>query len=139
MMVFMSFERLINAGKGLRVAFSAHTIEECVWVTSVVKMNVWVTFELDGAFTTIFVRELGVELMLADLHKSIMFKTQVSLVETAPTLIVIINVYWPSFSEVTPFAIIRTLVARTELLKNAKLFGLTVKVGIIPGHPLFGE
>ena len=89
----MSFERLINAGKGLRVAFSAHTIEECVWVTSVVKMNVWVTFELDGAFTTIFVRELGVELMLADLHKSIMFKTQVSLVETAPTLIVIVNVY----------------------------------------------
>ena len=94
-MVFMSFERLIKAGKGLRVAFNAQTIEERVWVTSVVKINAWVTFELDGAFTTIFARELGVELMLADLHKSIMFKTQVSLVETAPTLIVIVNVYWP--------------------------------------------
>jgi hypothetical protein len=72
---------------------SAHTTEGRVWVTFVVKIKAWVTFELDGAFTTIVARELGVDMMLADLHRSIMSKTHVLIVDTAPTLIVIVNVY----------------------------------------------
>ncbi len=72
---------------------SAHTTEGRVWVTSVVTIKAWVTFKLDGAFTTIVARELGVDMMFADLHRSIMSKTHVLLVDTAPTLIVIVNEY----------------------------------------------
>jgi hypothetical protein len=45
---------------------SAHTIEGRVWVTSVVKISVWVTFELDGAFTIIVVNEFRVEVIVED-------------------------------------------------------------------------